>query len=204
MDLAEKKIQVCDYMRELYSEKFFTDIGGNISIRDQNSFWITPTRIRKNTVTPDQLIEISMENGEILKNLHNLKPSVEWPMHFMIYKQKPVTVILHTHAPYSTAYSVLEKPTQIPHLTAELKILVPKIVVIPYAPSGSYELGEKISEGLTESEVVILKNHGTVSVSYKENDEMVDAIIKTRALEEYFKIFAIAKQMGNEITPFQG
>lgn len=204
MGIVENKQDLCNFMRELYSQKFFTDIGGNISIKDpgNNSFWITPTRIRKNTVTPDQLIEISIETGEIKKNLNGLDPSVEFPMHLKIYKEiTKVNSIIHTHAPYATAYSLLEQPEPVPHLTAELKILVPKIIVTPFASSGSKKIGEVVSKGLNQCDTIILKNHGTVSVSINK-ETLIDAIIKTRGLEEMLKLFTITKQMRGNITPF--
>ena len=204
MDLELKKLELCELMKELYNEKILTDIGGNVSFRDpdKNSFWISPSRIRKNTVQPDQLVEISIETKEILFNKKNLKPSVEWPMHLTIYKQKGSSMILHTHAPYATAYSLLEDPPSIPQLTLELHILVPEIVVVPYAPSGTYELGEKVSEYLEDVDIVILKNHGTVAIG--QEDSFDEAAIKTRALEEYLRLFTLAKQMGAEITAFPG
>ena len=202
MDLEHKKLELCELMKELYNEKILTDIGGNVSFRDpdSNSFWISPSRIRKNTVQPEQLVEISIETEEIVTNKQNL--SVEWPMHLTIYKQKGSNMILHTHAPYATAYSLLEKPPIIPQLTLELHILVPKIVVVPYAPSGTYELGEQVSDYLADIDIVILKNHGTVAITTE--DSFDEAAIKTRALEEYLRLYSLAKHMGSEITAFPG
>ena len=204
MNIELKKSELCVLMKDLYQEKLLTDIGGNVSFKDpeKNSFWISPSRIRKNTVKPDQLVEISIETGEILTNPSHLKPSVEWPMHLTLFKNKNAFMILHTHAPYATAYSLLENPPVVPKLTLELQLLIPKIVVVPYAPSGTYELGDKVSSYLEEVEIVILKNHGTVAIAKEETFE--EPAIKTRALEEYLRLYTLAKQMGQNLTPFQG
>lgn len=202
MDIETKKNVLCQLMRECYNDNLLTDIGGNVSFKDpeKSSFWISPSRIRKNTVQPDQLVEISIESGKILTNKQNLKPSVEWPMHLTLYKQKETKMILHTHAPFATAYSLLEHPPTIPKITLELTILIPKIVVVPYAPSGTYELGEKVSKYLQDTDIVILKNHGTVAITTQDNFE--ETAILTRALEEYLRLYTLAKQMGSELTPF--
>lgn len=202
MDVEQKKQELSNLMKECYNDKLLTDIGGNVSFKDpeKNSFWISPSRIRKNTVQPDQLVEISVETGKVLTNKQNLKPSVEWPMHLTLYKQKETNMILHTHAPYATAYSLLEEPPILPKITLELSILIPKLVVVPYAPSGTYELGEKVSEYLRDTDIVILKNHGTVAITTQENFE--ETAILTRAIEEYLRLYTLAKQMGTEITPF--
>ena len=205
MQIKIKKTKLCKLMKEMYNENILTDIGGNISFKDEKhgTFWISPSRIRKNTVTPKQLVEVSLETGEVLTNTEHLRPSVEWPMHLTIYQQHPATnMILHTHAPYATAYSILEDPPEIPPLTLELSILVPKIVVVPYKPSGTKELGTAVSTYLNTSEIVILKNHGTVAIT--ETDEFVDTAVKTRALEEYLRLFSLAKQLGTNITPYPG
>lgn len=202
LDVALKKEAICTLMKELYNEKLLTDIGGNLSFKDSNhnSFWISPSRIRKNTVKPEQLIELSLETGEIVNNEAHLKPSVEWPMHVTIYKETKAQMIVHTHAPYATAYSLLEKPPTIPKLTLELNLLVPQIVVVPYAPSGTIELGEKVSSYLQTNTIVILKNHGTVAISQTEDFD--EPTFTTRALEEYLRLYTLAKLMGNEITSF--
>ena len=202
MDIETKKQELCSLMKELYAEKILTDIGGNVSFKDpeRKSFWISPSRIRKNTVQPGQLVEISLETGDILSNKAGLKPSVEWPMHQTIYKENKATMILHTHAPYATAYSVLEQPPTIPKLTLELTLLVPEIIVVPYAPSGTYELGSKVSTYLEKRSIVILKNHGTVAISMTESFD--EPAFATRALEEYLRMYTLAKHMGRELTPF--
>lgn len=204
MNIETKKLELCELMKELYNEKILTDIGGNLSFKDpeKNSFWITPSRIRKNTIQPNQLLELDIEKGTILTNTKELKPSVEWPMHLTIYKEKKAKMILHTHAPYATAYSLLKKPPKLPKLTLELSLLVPQIVVVPYAPSGTYELGTKVSEYMEKASIVILKNHGTVAIS--ETEDFNEPTFATRALEEYLRLYTLAKSMGNEITPFLG
>ena len=205
LNVESKKVALCESMKELYTEKILTDIGGNLSFKDEqtNSFWISPSRIRKNTVKPNQLLEVSLDSGEVLTNTEHLKPSVEWPMHLAIYTHKPaITQITHTHAPYATAYSILEHPPVVPQITLEITILVPELLVVPYQPSGSKELGSAVSTYLEKSDIVILKNHGTVAVTTA--DDFVDTAIKTRALEEYLRLYSLAKQMGTEITPFPG
>lgn len=205
MSLEDKKRALCQLMKELYAEKILTDIGGNVSFKDPvtNSFWISPSGIKKDTVQPEQLFQLSLETGELLTKTEHLKPSVEWPMHLTIYQEQPsITMILHTHAPYATAYSILENPPVIPQLTLELHILVPEILVVPYKPSGTKELGVAVGSYLEKSDIVILKNHGTVAITTK--DDFVDTAIKTRALEEYLRMYSLAKMMGTEITPFPG
>ncbi len=198
------KVQLCQTMKELYAEKILTDIGGNLSFRsveDSEFFWITPSGMKKNLVEPEHLIKMSME-GKIVNDNDDRTPSVEWPMHMRIFQEDDdFKMVIHSHAPLATAFSVLENPPEIPMLTAELGFLVPEIVIVPYKRSGSSELGEAVAEALWDSNVLILENHGVISVS---EESFQNAAIKTRALEEYLQLYLNAKLFGNNLRPFPG
>jgi L-fuculose-phosphate aldolase len=204
MNDHELKVQLCQTMKELYSEKILTDIGGNLSFRsveDDQFFWITPSGMKKDLVEPEHLIKMSIE-GEVINDNADRNPSIEWPMHMRIFKEDDdFRMIIHSHAPLATALSVLKNPPEIPILTAELGFLVPEIVIVPYKRSGSSELGEAVAEALWDSNVLILENHGVISVS---EESFQNAAIKTRALEEYLQLYLDAKRFGNELRPFPG
>lgn len=196
------KVQLCQTMKELYTEKILTDIGGNLSFRsvdDNNYFWITPSGMKKDLVEPEHLIKMSMD-AKIVTESGDETPSVEWPMHKRIFiEDEDFNMIIHSHPPLATALSILKNPPEIPTLTAELSFLVPEIIIVPYKRSGSNELGEIVAEALWNSSILILENHGLISVS---ENSFQDAAIKTRALEEYLQLYLNSKRFGDEIGPF--
>lgn len=196
------KMQMCTYMKDLYAEKILTDIGGNLSFRDPegNTIWITPTGLQKNLVEPNDLIQLDI-SGKIIKDVTGRGPSVETPMHLAIYQEdEEFQTVIHSHAPYATAYSLLENPPEIPLLTAELSYLIPEIIIVSYAKSGSKELGKDVAENLLECGIVILENHGVVTAS----ESFENAVHKTRALEECIKLYLLTKQFDRKIRPFKG
>ena len=201
VNITHLKEELCQLMCTLYQEKILTDIGGNISIRDpeEEVIWITPSGVQKNLVQPKDLIKIDY-SGKILVNNTDREPSVETPMHIAIYKNDDFDAVIHSHAPYATAYSLLKDPPEIPMLTAELTFLVPEIIVVPYKRSGSVELGEDVADALEDTGIVILENHGVVSAA----ETLQKAAQKTHALEEVLRLYLIAKQFGNELRPFTG
>lgn len=196
--LEELKEELCKTMKILYDQNLLTDLGGNISIRDptDKSIWITPRAMQKNAVEPHHLVKLSL-NGKILKDSKGRGPSVEYPMHLNIANKIHTNVILHTHPPYATAYSLLENPPPIPLITEELAMLIPEILLVPFAPSGSLQLGKNVVEALHKSKIVILENHGVVAIGEK----IQETVLKTRALEEVFHKFLLAKHFGGEIRP---
>jgi ribulose-5-phosphate 4-epimerase/fuculose-1-phosphate aldolase len=197
------KVELCQTMKELYKERILTDIGGNLSFRsedDDQFFWITPSGLQKNTVEPKHLIKMSLE-GEVISDDTEMNPSVEWPMHLRIFQEdEDFKAIIHSHATLATAVSILKDPPDFPPLTAELGFLVPEIILVPYEQSGSEELGEAVADKLWDSSIVILENHGVVAVG----ETFREAATKTRALEEYLRLYLNARQFGREIRSFPG
>ena len=197
------KIELCQTMKELYLERILTDVGGNLSFRseeDDQYFWITPSGLQKNQVEPRHLIKMSMD-GDVVSEENDTNPSIEWPMHLRIFKEdEDFKVIIHSHAPLATALSVLKTPPEIPTLTAELGFLVPEIIIVPYEHSGSEELGKAVADRLWDSSVVIIENHGVVAVG----ETFGEAAIKTRALEEYLRLYLNTKQFGGDLRQFPG
>ncbi len=201
----ELKIALCETMKELYAEKILTDIGGNLSFRsveEEEAFWISPSGLKKNLVEPTDLVKMSFE-GEVLdEGASGRGPSVEWPMHLRIYTEdEDFRFIIHSHAPLATAVSILKTPPKFPNLTAELTFLIPEVIIVPYQRSGSEELGEAVAEKIWDSSVLILENHGVISVS---EDSIQEAAIKTRGLEEYLQLYLNAGRFSGEIRPFPG
>ena len=192
---------LCKTMRELYAEKILTDIGGNLSFRDpdnEEAIWVTPSRMQKNLVQPGHLVKLSL-SGDILENKSGLEPSIESQIHLAIMREDvDVSGVIHSHAPYATSYSLLRDPPILPPLTAELTFLIPAIKVVPYVRSGTKELGEAVTSAIGECGIVILENHGVVACG----DTIDQAAQRTRALEEYFRLFLTVKQFGGGIRSF--
>ncbi|MHA1449595.1 MAG: class II aldolase/adducin family protein [Candidatus Hodarchaeales archaeon] len=198
--LQELKEDLCRNMKELYAEKILTDIGGNLSIRspEDETMWISPSGMKKDQVEPEHLVHVSMD-GEILTDKTGRGPSIEYPMHLAIYKEdEDFKAIVHSHPPLATAYSILKNPPEIPLLTAELTMLVPEIVIVPYQRSGSQELATAAAEALFDCDIVILENHGVISAT----GTIQEAAVKTRALEECLGLYLNAKKFGGEIREF--
>ncbi|MHA2232278.1 MAG: class II aldolase/adducin family protein [Candidatus Hodarchaeales archaeon] len=197
-DLAIKQ-ELCEAIKELYSQRFLTDFGGNVSCRagDEDSIWITPAGVQKNRVSPGDLIRVSL-NGTVLETPEsNPTPSIELKLHLAIYEEdEDYNAVVHSHGPYATAFSIA--PIDIPPLTDETQILVPdlKDSLIAYAPRGSEELASTIAEVITDSGIAIIQNHGLFTAASTLNH----AIVLTRAVEEAIRLYCIAKQIGGKIS----
>lgn len=193
------KSKLCDAMKELYSQGFLTDLGGNVSCRaaDEESIWITPSGVQKNRVNPEDLVRVALDGAVIEKAESQMPPSVELNLHLAIYEEDDdYNAVVHSHGPYSTAFSIA--PVDIPPMTDEMEILVPNLreYVVSYAPRGSIELASAVSEIITDIGIAIMQNHGLVTAA----STLEHAIVLTRAVEENVHLYCIAKQIGGELS----
>ena len=94
-------------------------------------------------------------------------PSVEWRFHLDIMRARPdVGAIVHCHATYATALSMLHKPIPAAHYMIAL-FGGPTVRCTTYAPYGTKELSELAVAGLKARNGVLLGNHGLIAVGQR-------------------------------------
>ncbi|NQT64613.1 MAG: class II aldolase/adducin family protein, partial [FCB group bacterium] len=95
--------------KEIAASGFNLGTWGNISARiDEDHFAITPSGIAYETITAADIVVIDLA-GKIIDG--SKKPSIELPLHSMIYKaKKNVNAIVHTHSVCCTAFAIARKP----------------------------------------------------------------------------------------------
>ena len=195
MSEQELKETICKTMHQLYNQGILTDLGGNISGRlpESEEIWISPSGIKKDTVTPDMLVKIDLEGNILEAPNSELRPSIESRIHTTIYEDdEDYCAIIHSHAPYAQAYSIVG-PFDIPPFSQELSIIIPELPFVPFHRSGSEELANAIVEVIDTCGVAIMQNHGLITVG----ESMEFAVILTNAVEELLKVYLLAKQLGD-------
>jgi len=99
----QERQQIIDTCLDMNSSGINQGTSGNVSIRVEGGFLITPSGVPYNTMTPDMIVFMDLEGGYY----GNYLPSSEWRMHYDVYKSFPqAKAILHAHPTYSTALSV--------------------------------------------------------------------------------------------------
>ncbi|WP_445488009.1 class II aldolase/adducin family protein [Niallia sp. 03133] len=165
---------------------------GNFSAfdRDLGVMAITPSGIDYETMKPEDITILDLQ-GNCIEG--KFPPSSEWQMHLTIYETMPeVAGVAHTHAPYATAFAVLNQP--IPVVLIEMVLLGGTIPVAPFALPGSLELGEKVVATLKKNQTsaCLLENHGTLTIGAT----LESACEKSVYLEDSAKIYHFAKSVG--------
>ncbi len=162
---------------------------GNVSMRIDDHVLITPSSVRYIAMESEDLMVLDMDT-KIIEGERN--PSVEYPMHIEIYKQrKDALAVIHSHGIYSTALALVNKSLP-PMLDEVVPKLGGEIRVSPYAPTGTKELGKKVVEAMNLRSAVLLANHGALCVGRTLKEALEAALL----LERVCRIYIHALQIG--------
>jgi len=167
------KHEIATYMKMLYEKGFTSSLSGNVSIRDEDILYISPSKVPKYRIKEAQVSVITIEGHHV----EGAKPSSELPTHLAIYRMSDAKAIIHVHSHYATILACLKRG--ISPIEVECRELLNFVPVIPYAKPGSAELGTLVSEGLKGHKGVLMENHGSLAMGV----DLEEAFILTEAIE---------------------
>ena len=179
----------------LFNRGLTAGSSGNLSVRMDDDWLITPTNSSLGSLDPARISKIG-RNGQLLSG--DL-PSKELFLHLAMYEQRPAdTGIVHLHSTCSAAVSCmtgLPSENCIPPLTAYFVMKVSRLPLIPYYRPGDLDLASAVRDLAANHHALLLANHGPI-VSGTTLDAAVYAI---EELEETAKIFLLL--YGKDIAP---
>ena len=161
----KKNVQeIIDVGNNIYNKNLVSGKSGNISKRIKTAngeiVAITPTLKSLANLKAEDIVIVDFDGNTLTSG----KPSSEVNMHLEIYKKRDdVNGIVHTHSPYATGFAFSNK--KIKRLEGFGEIKNPYLPDIEYEKPGSAELAKSASEGIGDSDVLVLKNHGVICVS---------------------------------------
>ena len=194
LSYMEVREQICDVCHKMWQLGWVAANDGNVSVKlDDGTFLATPTGISKSFITPEKLVRID-KDGNILEAVGNYKPSSEIKMHLRCYTEREdVGAVVHAHPPTATGFAVANIPLD-KYTMIETVVALGSIPVTPYGTPSTNEVPEAIAPYLAEHDVMLLKNHGALSVG----DSLLTAYYKIETLELFAKISLNARLLGGE------
>lgn len=149
---------------------YVTSHGGNLSVRAaEDIVLITPTKVPKRDITPDDICFVSMR-GETLYAKEGRKPTSESPFHLRVFEKRPdLRGIVHAHPPILTGFAIAGGDLLSRPVLPEPVIEVGPMVMVPYAQPGSDALALAFDAALPKSNGFLMENHGVLMT----NDEGV-------------------------------
>jgi 3-dehydro-4-phosphotetronate decarboxylase len=158
---------------------------GNISVRLDEGFLVTPTNSRLGRLDPGRIARLD-RNG---RHVGGDAPSKEAFLHQCVYEMRPTAqAIVHLHSTHSVAISCLaglNEDDVLPPLTAYYVMRVGKLPLVPYFPPGDARLAAAVRQVAADHAAVLLANHGPV-VAGSSLDAAIGAIEELEATARLF------------------
>src|SRR4051812_14684867 len=142
--------RLCDMGASFYQRGYAFGSTGNLSIRDGDRIWISPTGRSLRDLRPEEFALVELDGA--VRN--HAKPSKEAPFHLAGYRAagQRAGAIVHLHSTYSVALSCLKDPTAaLLPITPYFQMRVAPLAVVPYFRPGSPVLGDVVGKAAEES-----------------------------------------------------
>ncbi len=180
---------ICDVGKSLYDRGLATGSSGNISVRLDDGWLLTPTNSCLGRLDPAHLSKLDWQ-GRLLSGDAASKEAF---LHSAMYEERSgAGAIVHLHSTHCAAVSCmsgLDAASCIPPLTAYFVMKIGRLPLIPYHRPGDPKLGDAIRGPARKHAAVLLANHGPV-VSGTTLDAAVNAM---EELEETAKLFLLLR-----------
>lgn len=192
LDAQAMKELICDICHKMWQLGWVAANDGNISVKvGDGTYWITPSGMSKSFITPDKLIRVD-GNMNVVEGNPAYVPSSEIKMHMRCYWERDdVGAVVHAHPPVASGYALANKALD-EYSMIEAVIAIGSVPVTPYATPSTYEVPEAIAPYLKEHDVLLLQNHGALTVGC----DLVTAYYRMETLELFAKISLNAHLLG--------
>ncbi|RLA44322.1 MAG: class II aldolase [Gammaproteobacteria bacterium] len=165
---------VIDAALQLVAEGLNKGTAGNVSLRTEENYIITPSGVDYDKLRPQDLVTMDFDgNITNVKTTSNmtpsgkspaqLEPSSEWRFHQDIYIHHPEAgAIVHCHSLYATALSTLRR--EIPPFHYMVAIAGGNSIrCAEYATFGTQELSSHVVTALFDRKACLMSNHGLIA-----------------------------------------
>jgi 3-dehydro-4-phosphotetronate decarboxylase len=174
----------------LFARGFSVGSAGNISVRLDDGFLITPTNSCLGRLDPTRLSRLDAG----FRHIGGDKPSKEVFMHRAFYTARAdAGAVVHLHSTMATAVACLpdvDADNPIPPLTPYFVMRVGRrMPIVQYYRPGDPAMEPAIEAGARDARAVLLANHGPV-VSGKT---LTDAVYAAEELEEAARLYLLLR-----------
>lgn len=177
--------QICQFGKSLYDRGLTTGSSGNISVRADDGWLMTPTNSCLGLLDPARLSKLD-KKGNLMSGDPMTKESF---LHIAMYDQRPdARAVVHLHSTHSVAVSCLanvDRKNVIPPITAYYVMRVGTLPLVPYYRPGNKALAEAVRSFADKHHAVLLANHGPVVAG----SSLSAAVYAIEELEETAKLY---------------
>jgi ribulose-5-phosphate 4-epimerase/fuculose-1-phosphate aldolase len=188
---SRQRDQIVDFGRSLFDRGLSAGSSGNISVRLEDGWLLTPTNASLGRLDPARLSKLDREGRHISGD----QPSKEAFLHRAMYQQRErAGAIVHLHSTHSAAVSCmcgLNHDDCLPPLTAYFVMKIGRLPLVPYHRPGDPALAGAIGALARKHSAVLLANHGPVV----SGSSLEAAVYAAEELEETAKLFLLLRDV---------
>jgi L-fuculose-phosphate aldolase len=191
---------LCQACHILYEKGLICSLGGNVSLRIDDTVYITPTGGALGRLQPEDMVRVGFENGITIGDGH---PSKELGAHLgMLHSNPDLHAVVHVHPTnliaYTARYPKLGAFRIVP-TNAAFYVRAGQIPLLPYYHSGSAELHQAVSRLAADYPTIALANHGIMVI----RKSLLAAVDVIEEIEQNCEIYLLAGENGNYLTEKQ-
>lgn len=181
MDEAEIRALLVELSASLFARGFAVGSAGNISVRLDDGFLITPTNSSLGRLDAGNISKLDRN----FQHISGDRPSKEVFMHRAFYQARPdANAVVHLHSTMATAIACLQTTdthAPITPLTPYFVMRIGRVLpIIPYYRPGDPAMEPAIYAAALHTRAVLLANHGPVV----SGPGLSDAVYAAEELEE--------------------
>jgi ribulose-5-phosphate 4-epimerase/fuculose-1-phosphate aldolase len=201
---VDDRESLCRLGRSLFERGLTHGSTGNLSIRTDGGFLMTPTGSSLGTLDPARLSVLDRD-GRLLAGD---APTKEASLHLAMYAARPGDrALVHLHATHSVAVSILDgvdAEDAMPPLTAYYAMRVGRLPLAPYFPPGDPLLAGAVGALAAKHHAILLANHGPVVsgtslAAAGDAIEELEATAKLWLLVRHERVRALTREQVDEL-----
>ena len=160
---------------------------GNVSVRCDGGFLITPTGMAYDSCTAADIVRVGAGGTPS----GNRKPSSEWRFHHDIYAARPEAgAVVHTHSPFATALACQGQGIPAFHYMVA-RFGGTDVRCAAYATFGTQELSDAIISALDSRGGCLMAHHGMVVFGCDADHALALAIELETLCEHYWRVLQL-------------
>ena len=166
---------------------------GNVCVRYDGGFLITPSGMAVEDMTPDSMVKMQFDGSFEQSKI----PSSEWRFHRDILASRAeINAIVHTHSMFATTLACLHK--DIPPFHYMIAVVGGNSIrCAPYALFGSQALSNNALAALIDRKACLLANHGMIALGSDLDDALAVAVEVENLCEQYWRMLQVTQgQLG--------
>lgn len=174
----------------LYDKGMASAYEGNVSARDGDAVYITPSAVCKGFLELSQ-VAVLAPDGAVL-HACGVKASSESKLHLAVYAARPdVMGVVHAHAPYCTAFAMAGRELYSPAYPEAL-VIYRKVPLAPYGRPSTDDIWKGVVPLLPEYDAMLLENHGALAVGA----DVWEAYFRMESIESIARVYHLNEMLG--------